>query len=125
MLYFLDILFTLLHLLIIGFNLFGWIFPATRKLHFIFILVTAFSWFILGIWFGMGYCPITDWQWQIKESLGERNLPGSFITYFANKVTGRDFSDALVNQVTLICFIAAALLSVYVNFLKRKRSREK
>lgn len=123
MLPFLDILFTVLHLLIIGFNLFGWIFPATRKLHFIFILITAFSWFILGIWFGMGYCPITDWQWQIKEEMGERNLPGSFITYFANKITGRSFSDAFINQVTLICFIAAALLSVYVNFLRRKRSR--
>jgi hypothetical protein len=123
MLPFLDILFTVLHLLIIGFNLFGWIFPATRKLHFIFILITAFSWFILGIWFGMGYCPITDWQWQIKEEMGERNLPGSFITYFANKITGRSFSDAFINQVTLICFIVAALLSVYVNFLRRKRSR--
>lgn len=123
MLHFLDILFTVLHLLIIGFNLFGWIFPATRKLHFIFILITAFSWFILGIWFGMGYCPITDWQWQIKEKMGESNLPGSFITYYANKVTGRNFSDEFINQITLIVFIAAALLSVYVNFLKRRKSR--
>lgn len=123
MLHFLDVLLTVLHLLIIGFNLSGWIFPATRKLHFIFILVTAFSWFILGIWFGMGYCPITDWQWQIKEKMGERNLPGSFITYYAHKITGRSFSDAFVNQVTLICFIVAALLSVYVNFFKRKKRR--
>jgi hypothetical protein len=121
MLYFIDILFTLLHLIIIGFNLFGWIFPATRKLHFIFITLTAFSWFILGIWFGIGYCPITDWQWQVKEKLGETDLPASFITYCANKITGRDFSDAFVNRITLICFLLAALLSVYVNFLKRKR----
>lgn len=122
MLHFLDILLTLLHLLIIGFNLSGWIFPVTRKLHFIFIIATAFSWLILGIWFGMGYCPITDWQWRVKEQLGEHNLPDSFITYYANKITGRDFSDSLINLLTLIFFVLAALLSVYFNFLKRKQS---
>lgn len=119
---FADILFTLLHLAIIGFNLFGWIFPATRKLHFIFIAVTAASWFILGIWFGIGYCPITDWQWRNKERLGEHNLPGSFITYFVNRTAGTDFTDSFISIFTLIFFIVAALLSVYFNFIRRKRS---
>ncbi len=121
MLYFLDVLLSMLHFLIIGFNLLGWIFPATRRLHFIFILLTACSWFILGIWFGIGYCPITDWQWQVKEKLGESDLPGSFITYFANKITGRNFSDDLVSRLTLIFFVLAVLLSVYFNFIKRKK----
>ena len=98
MLKFLDILYTIIHLLIIGFNLFGWIWPRTRKAHLITIGVTAASWFILGIWFGWGYCPVTDWQWDVKEKLGERDLPASFITYFANKLTGKDFSDHLVNE---------------------------
>jgi hypothetical protein len=123
MLYLLDFFLTVLHLLIIGFNLFGWIFPATRKLHFISILITAASWFILGIWFGTGYCPITDWQWHIKEQLGERNLPDSFITYFANKISGQNFDEALVNRLTAIFFAAAALLSIYVNFFKRKNRK--
>jgi hypothetical protein len=123
MLHLLDVFLTLLHLLIIGFNLFGWIFPATRRLHFVFVMLTAASWFILGIWFGMGYCPITDWQWQVKEKLGETDLPNSFITYFANKITGRRFSDAFVDRFTLIFFIAAVLLSIYFNFLKRKKLR--
>lgn len=119
----LDLFLTLLHLLIIGFNLFGWIFPATRKLHFIFILLTGASWFILGIWFGIGYCPITDWQWQVKEKLGESNLPNSFITYMANKITGRQFSDAFIDRLVLGSFISAVLLSVYFNFLRRSKGR--
>lgn len=123
MLHFLDILYTLLHLLIIGFNLFGWIFPRTRKLHFIFVLVTAASWFILGIWFGIGYCPVTDWQWRVKEQLGERDLPDSFITYYANKISGRNFSDAFVGVITMIVFILAVLLSVYVNFIKPRTKK--
>ena len=115
-----DIALTLVHLIIIGFNLFGWIFPATRKAHFICVILTAFCWFVLGIWFGWGYCPVTDWQWHIKERLGETNLPGSFITYYADKITGRQFSDAFINIITLVLFLLAAVISVYVNFFKKK-----
>ena len=117
MLRFADILFTLLHLIIILFNLFGWIFPATRRAHFICIVATAFCWFILGIWFGWGYCPVTDWQWSIKKQLGETNLPASFITYFVNKM-GIHFGDASINILTLVLFILATIISVYVNFVK-------
>lgn len=123
MLVFLDILLTIVHLAIILFNLFGWIFVGTRRLHFVFILLTAASWFILGIWFGMGYCPVTDWQWNVKEQLGERNLPSNFVEYFAEKITGYDFSEQLVNRVIGVCFAAAALLSVYVNFIRRRSKR--
>ena len=123
MLKFLDILYTIIHLLIIGFNLFGWIWPRTRKAHLITIGATAASWFILGIWFGWGYCPVTDWQWDVKEKLGERDLPASFITYFANKLTGKDFSDRLVNEVTLIIFVLLIIITVYVNFFRKPSTR--
>ena len=127
MLHLLDIFLSIVHLAIIGFNLFGWIWPSARKAHFISILITAASWFILGIWFGIGYCPVTDWQWKVKEKLGEQNLPASFVTYFANKITGQNFSDAFINKVTVICFALSVLLSIYVNFiykLWRKRKKE-
>ena len=120
MLVFLDLLLTIVHLAIILFNLIGWIFLRTRRLHFVFIVLTAASWFILGIWFGMGYCPVTDWQWNVKEQLGERNLPSNFVEYFAEKITGYDLNEQLVNTVIGVCFAAAALLSVYVNFIYKK-----
>jgi hypothetical protein len=118
---FLDILLTIVHLVIIFFNLFGWAVPALRRFHLWSIIITAASWFILGIWFGIGYCPVTDWQWRVKEQLGESNLPGSFITYMTNNVAGASFTDNLINVVTLVAFILAAAMSVYVNFLTRKR----
>lgn len=121
MLNFADALLTLLHLIIVGFNLFGWIFPSARKAHFICVAITAFCWFVLGIWFGWGYCPITDWQWHIKEKLGETNLPASFITYYANKISGMHFSDTIINFLTLVLFLAAALVSIYFNFLRREK----
>jgi len=121
MLHFIDGLFTLLHIIIILFNLFGWIFPVARKAHFICIAITAFCWFILGIWFGWGYCPLTEWQWRIKERLGETNLPDSFITWFVNKITGMHFGDTFINLLTLILFISAMIVSVYFNFLKPRK----
>jgi hypothetical protein len=119
MLKLLDVLLTILHLVIILFNLFGWMFSSTRKLHLISIILTAASWFILGIWFGMGYCPITDWQWNVKEKLGEHNLPSNFIEYFAEKISGRDFSSQLIDTAIAVCFALAAILSVYVNFIRK------
>jgi hypothetical protein len=122
MLQLLDAFLTLVHLIIISFNLLGWIWPATRKAHLICVLATAASWFLLGIWFGMGYCPVTDWQWRVKEQLGEDNLPASFIKYYADKFSGKNISSSLIDTVTGLSFAVAALLSVYVNFIKKRNA---
>ena len=121
----LDLLLTILHFLVIGFNLFGWIWKPLRKLHLVSILIIAVCWFILGIWFGIGYCPLTDWQWHIKEKLGEHNLPGSFIEYYAEKISGGPVNTRFVDSVTGLGFAIAFLLSVYVNLVKRKFKRPK
>ena len=118
---FLDILLTIIHLLLIVFNVTGWIFPRTRKAHLVTIIATAASWFVLGIWYGMGYCPITDWQWRVKEKSGEINLPSSFIKYFADKITGHDFAPTLVNDLTLAFFLFAVICTVYTNFFLNRR----
>lgn len=117
----LDFAFTVLHLLIIGFNLFGWIWRPLRKAHLAVILLTAASWLGLGIWYGIGYCPITDWQWRIKRKLGETDLPASFIKYFADKVTGADLNAGLIDLITVVFFVMAAAVSVYLNILRGKR----
>src|SRR4030095_4497662 len=105
MLYVADIFFTILHLAIIGFNLFAWIWKKTRRALLIVAGITLLCWFLLGIWYGWGYCPITDWQWQVKEKLGETNPPNSFVKYFADKQTGKNFSPTLIDNITLYSFL--------------------
>lgn len=117
----LDVLLSILHLLIIGFNLLGWIFKASLRIHFWFAMLTLSCWTILGIWFGLGYCPITDWQWQIKEKLGEKNLPDSFIKYFADKITGANISAELIDILTLGFFLLAIAISIKLNFFNKKK----
>ena len=118
-----DIFFTFLHIAIIGFNLFAWIWKKTRRAHLIVAGITLACWFVLGIWYGWGYCPITDWQWQIKEKLGETNLPNSFVKYFADKITGKDLSPALIDNITLYSFLIAIAFSIYFNFFRKKKSK--
>ncbi|MGB4401121.1 MAG: DUF2784 domain-containing protein [Daejeonella sp.] len=122
-LHFLDFVLTLLHLLIIGFNLFGWIWRSTRKAHFYLVIATIFSWVGLGYWFGFGYCPLTDWQWQIKAKLGERNLPNSLIKYFADKLTGMDISDNLIDTVTAVSFGLVVIVSFTLYVLRYTSGR--
>lgn len=117
----LDVLLSILHLLIIGFNLFGWIFKATRRIHFWFTMLTLSCWTLLGIWFGLGYYPITDWQWKVKEKLGEKNLPDSFIKYFVDKVTGANSNAELIDILTLGFFLIAIAISIKLNFFHKKK----
>ena len=122
MLKLLDIVFLCLHLLIISFNLFAWIWKRTRKLHLIVLAATLFSWLILGLKYGLGYCFLTDWHWEIKMKLGETNLPNSFIKYFFDQYTFLNLSTEVVDAITIISFVLAILISIYLNFIKKHNS---
>ena len=121
MLSFLDILLSIAHISLTIFNLTGWIWKRTRKAHLVTLGLTLVSWFVFGIWYGWGYCFLTDWQWQVKEKLGETNLPASFIKYFADKISGKNFDPSFVDNVTLGCLLFAIAAAVYVNFIRRKK----
>lgn len=122
MLQFLDIFYTIAHLVLTLFNLTGWIWKKTRKAHLITLALTIGSWFILGIWYGWGFCPLTEWHWNVKEKLGEKNLPNSFIKYYVDKISGSDIDPTLVDKFTVGGLVVAILGAVYVNFLVRKKA---
>jgi hypothetical protein len=119
MLVVLDVLLFVTHVVVIVFNLTGWIWRRTQRLHLIVLVLTVLSWVLLGIWYGWGYCFLTDWHWNVKRQLGEAGLPPSFTEFFTNNVMGLDLSTTLVNNMTLWALIAAAVLSVWMN-IKRK-----
>jgi hypothetical protein len=114
-----DILFLVFHSTLIMIILFGWIWKPARKLNLIIILLTAASWSLLGIFFGFGFCPLTEWHFSILRKLGEINLPSSYIKYLADRITGYDFSQVLVDRVTLLGLVTALICSVYMNFRPR------
>jgi len=119
MLKFLDYFFLVFHFMLILFNLFGWIWKSTRKLNLIILLLTGGSWFILGIFYGFGYCPFTDWHFKVLQKLGHHNLPNSYIKYITDRLTGLDFNAELVDTVTLVFFLLALVISIYINIHKK------
>ncbi len=117
-----DYAFLIFHTTLILFNLLGWMSRFTRKWHLYSISLTLASWFLLGIWFGWGYCPFTDWHWEILRNRGVGDLPNSYISYLFYRLLGLQPSPTLIEVSTLVLALMAFLLSLWVNF--RKRSGE-
>ncbi|MGK2863724.1 MAG: DUF2784 domain-containing protein [Chitinophagaceae bacterium] len=119
----LNIFFFVFHTAFTLFNMVGWIFPGTRKLHLITIALTAFSWFILGIWYGWGYCLCTDWHWNIRENMGFDDQSRSYIHFLVYHITGINFNPRLVENLTLIIFLLSAALSIWLNIKDRNKNK--
>lgn len=116
----LNVFFLVFHTGLILFNTLGWIFRQTRKWNLLTLSLTAFSWFVLGIWYGWGYCFCTDWHWQVREKLGYTTPSNSYIRFLVQQLTGISFPEKLVDTVTAIVFFASLALSLYVNLRKRR-----
>ncbi|MFY0601388.1 MAG: DUF2784 domain-containing protein [Cyclobacteriaceae bacterium] len=120
MLIFLDYFFTVFHSAIVLFILLGWIDRRTRKAHLVLLGLVLIAWFVIGLYKGvLGYCPLTDWHWDIKRSLGERDIPHSFIEYMVEKITGIDFKSKLVDGFTLGGLIISLVMAGVMQTKKR------
>ena len=118
----LDVILFMVHIAVISFNLFGWIKPSWRYWHRWCLFLTLFSWLILGIWKGWGYCFLTDWEWKVKYRIGEEDLPASFVTYLFNNLLGFRFSEDLINLVTISCLLLAIAIALY-QYLREKKKK--
>lgn len=113
----------LAHLGVIGFNLFGWIHPATRFWHRLLLGATAAMWLILGPLIGtLGYCPLTDWHWQVKRARGATDLPYSYIDYMLQAV-GVHASPAAVDAGVAATFAVLVVLAAGMWWRDRLRRR--
>jgi hypothetical protein len=100
------------HLVVIGINVFGWIWPRTRLLQRWTLLLTTLSWIGLGAFYGLGYCFLTDWHWSVKRQLGERALPPSYIQYILHNKLGFNVPDFWVDVGTGTVFVLVLLITV-------------
>ncbi|WP_440999714.1 DUF2784 domain-containing protein [Fodinibius sp. SL11] len=119
----LDLGFIIFHTVLILFNLLGWMWKSTRRWNLATLLITAFSWFILGIWYGFGYCLCTEWHWQVRQELGYTDMPNSYIKFLIEQLTGVDLSAVLVDTATAILFFLVLVISIYVNYRNFEKRR--
>jgi Protein of Unknown function (DUF2784) len=116
----LNVGFFVFHTLWIAFNCVGWAWRRTRRLQLATLSLTALSWFGLGMWYGWGYCPSTDWHWQIRERLGYRDPP-SYVQLLISELTGIDLNPTLANAVALSTLIVVGVLTSILNIRDIRR----
>ena len=102
-------LFFVFHTAWIAFNCVGWIWRRTRPWQLATVSLTALSWFGLGVWYGWGYCPCTDWHWQVRVRLGY-DTPPSYTQLLIREVTGIPIGVLAANALTVITLITAGVL---------------
>jgi hypothetical protein len=122
---FLDFFFFVFHSCLILFILGGWAWKKTRRANLALILLTAFSWFFLGIWYGYGYCPCTDWHWKVRYKLGIYPTQDSYIEFLIETFTGWDLSRTLVDVIALVFLVGAFMASVLLNFKDWRKKKKR
>lgn len=124
LLQFLNVFFFVFHFALIVFNLVGWAFRSTCKWHLASLSITAFSWFVLGIFYGWGYCFLTDWHYSIRSNL-DLVVDASSYIHFLLKRLSMDFWTAQTTDIlTGVLFGCAFLLSIYCNFSAAIKSKK-
>ena len=123
MLQLLNIVIGVFHVLLIVACLIGWIPPRTRKAHLILIALVMGCWFLLGIQYGIGYCPLTDWHWQVKEKLGEESLPNSFIKYLWDHIFTNPISPNAADILTFGAFFVSLIPTLYLNWAGKAKQK--
>ena len=124
LLHFLDWFFFIFHLALVLFNLLGWIWKRTRVWNLVVLLITFFSWFGLGLFYGIGFCPLTEWHWQVLRELGRTGLPTSYISYLIYRITQFMPPQIVVDYATMIGAFGAFVVSLALN-IRDWRHRKK
>ncbi len=100
-------------------NVFGWLARRTLRLNLITQLLTLFSWSIMGIGHGFGYCICTDWHWRVREAMGIHDQARTYVQLLVSNVTGWlppvDLTSTITGLVFFSCLIASLVLNIRVS----------
>ena len=120
----LNIGFFVFHTAWIAFNCLGWIWRSTRPWQLVTVALTLGSWVGLGIRYGWGYCPCTDWHWRARARLGFDDPP-SYIQLLVREVTSIDLTPGAADALAVVGLSLGGLLGVVLSvrdWLQRRRT---
>jgi hypothetical protein len=123
----LNIFFWVFHTVLILFNVLGWIWKPTRKWNLMTLGATAFSWLLMGLRYGIGYCLCTDWHFQVRAALGIEDHADTYIQLLLYKMTGLWLEMNVLNPIAGVIFGISVVMSVGLNirdWRKRKTERD-
>lgn len=78
----------------------------------------------------IGYCPLTDWHWDVKRELGEANLPASFIKYQVDQIFDVDSDRNFIDLITVLGLVFGFSMAIFFRLkrvlpVKRVHSRHR
>lgn len=95
-----------LHFIIVGIILFGWIFPLIYFLYVGILLVTLLCWIFLG------YCPITKWEFNIRKKYEPGlDYKSEYIEYYFNKIFKIAIPVIFIRIVGIIFLIMSLMIT--------------
>ncbi|MBK9356251.1 MAG: DUF2784 family protein [Bacteroidales bacterium] len=118
MLQLLNIILNITHILLMLFIMTGWIFRRSRMIHLLVVLLTGFSWIVFINSKEIGYCILTDWQWQVLGRMGRTNLPETYIQYLYELLSGDSMLKATSRNITRSVWIFSLSVSMAL-FIKK------
>jgi len=121
----LNVFFLMFHTALIFFNVLGWVWKKTRLWNLGTLIATAVSWFVMGLWHGIGYCVCTDWHFQICRAMGIHDPEDSYIDFLIRCMTGHSPDPQITRTIAGWVFAVALICSVGLNvrdYLARKRA---
>jgi hypothetical protein len=68
---------------------------------------------------GLGYCLLTDLHWRVKRATGVESLPGSFLKYAGDWITGTDLSAPVVDVIAALVFLGGCAAALFTFFRER------
>jgi hypothetical protein len=86
------------------------------------LLLTTFSWFVLGIWYGWGFCICTEWHWEVRRHLGYYDTD-SYTHLLILKLMGLNLPQHAVDIGTATLFFVSLALSLFMNIGDWRRKR--
>jgi hypothetical protein len=119
-----NVAFWVFHSALMVFLVLGWMFAKTRRLHLIAVMATACSWFIFGLWKGIGYCLCTDLHMQVREALGIHDRSRMYVQLMIESMTGVRLEDRAMMWITGGSFALATVMSIWLNVRDGRKRRE-
>lgn len=124
MLHLLDLFFLSFHSGLILFNVLGWAHPRTRPWNLLTLILTALSWFLMGYFYGWGYCICTDWHWQVLHEMGHYGLPHSYLTYLSERLFRLSPERWLVDSIAVAGLLVPLGLNLFLRY-RENRGRKR
>ena len=111
-----DNIFNILHILAILINCFGWAFSKTLKLNLSFLLLTISSWSILGLFFGIGFCFLTEVHSLALGLIGSPSINFSYLDYLLLVKLKIPISSNTISILSILAVFISLGISIKKNF---------